>query len=92
MTNQIESVSRFVRPSVYGAIIVYSVTYFSGHIRRWDLSKKCRDSFSYSIPWYTSDIITDHLSFLPDTVSSFIRNHVPTSYEHSSAHSRVVWG
>lgn len=92
MKKQIESVHRYVKPSVSGVRVVYSVIYVSGSIRRWDISKKCRDSFSDVLPWYTSEIISDHFSFLPESVSSFIRFHVPITYERSAYFCHTAWG
>lgn len=72
MKNQIVSVERYARPTVYGIILIFTATYSSGKSRRWILRDNPYGYWHGSWHCNTISIPLDQLHQLPNTVVSFL--------------------
>lgn len=97
MKNQIVSVTRYLRATPYGWVLVFTAFYSNGRTRKWWLRNNPSKLWSESLDLNCSLVTDFQRSFLPATVLRFIDRaesdgfDIISLFRSSSVSSVVKW-
>lgn len=95
MKNQIVSITRYLRPTVYGWVLTFTVYYTSGHSRRWWLRNNVAKLWSEDFNINSDSVSLYQCKHLPASVVRFIVSCADddmVSFYRYSDYAVTTWG